>query len=298
MNKLDEPIKPSDIDDRGPIKKSNVMLDDFGIDIAAEAVPLPSRGVIYSNESLQNTEMVEIKPMTAKEEDILTSRAYIKNGTVISKLIKSCLVDKSIDPDDLISGDRNALLIALRITGYGADYTLDINCPACGKTNTSTFDLSTLPIKRLQMEPVERGENLFEVQLPVTKKNVQVKFLNGHDEKEMMVINERKKKNGFNVESAVTDRLARSIISIEDITDKNKINLFVQHMPARDSLALRRFLDDYEPGVDMKSHMTCTHCHEESEVDLPIGATFFWPDAWKSWCYIRTNICFNATFEL
>ena len=279
MNKLDQPIRPSDIDDNGPIKKSNVMLDDFGIDIAAEAVPLPSRGVIYSNESLQNTETLEIKPMTAKEEDILTSRAYIKNGTVISKLIKSCLVDKSIDPDDLISGDRNALLIALRITGYGADYTLDINCPACGKTNTSTFDLSTLPLKRLQMDPVEIGENLFEVQLPVTKKSVQVKFLSGHDEKEMMIINERKKKNGFNVESAVTDRLARSIISVAGITDKNKINLFVQHMPARDSLALRRFLDDYEPGVDMKSHMTCTHCHEESEVDLPIGATFFWPDA-------------------
>ena len=279
MNKLDQPIRPSDIDDNGPIKKSNVMLDDFGIDIAAEAVPLPSRGVIYSNESLQNTETLEIKPMTAKEEDILTSRAYIKNGTVISKLIKSCLVDKSIDPDDLISGDRNALLIALRITGYGADYTLDINCPACGKTNTSTFDLSTLPLKRLQMDPVEIGENLFEVQLPVTKKSVQVKFLSGHDEKEMMIINERKKKNGFNVESAVTDRLARSIISVAGITDKNKINLFVQHMPARDSLALRRFLDDYEPGVDMKSHMTCTHCHEESEVDLPIGPTFFWPDA-------------------
>jgi hypothetical protein len=279
MNKLDQPIKPTDIDDNGPIKKSNVMLDDFGIDIAAEAVPLPSRGVIYSNESLQNTETLEIKPMTAKEEDILTSRAYIKNGTVISKLIKSCLVDKSINPDDLISGDRNALLIALRITGYGADYTLDISCPECGKTNTSTFDLSTLPIKRLQMDPVEVGENIFEVQLPVTKKSVQVKFLTGHDEKEMMIINERKKKNGFNVESAVTDRLARSIISVAGITDKNKINLFAQHMPARDSLALRRFLDDYEPGVDMKSHMSCTHCHEESEVDLPIGATFFWPDA-------------------
>lgn len=279
MNKLDQPIKPTDIDDNGPIKKSNVMLDDFGIDIAAEAVPLPSRGVIYSNESLQNTETLEIKPMTAKEEDILTSRAYIKNGTVISKLIKSCLVDKSINPDDLISGDRNALLIALRITGYGADYTLDISCPECGKTNTSTFDLSTLPIKRLQMDPVEVGENIFEVQLPVTKKSVQVKFLTGHDEKEMMIINERKKKNGFNVENAVTDRLARSIISVAGITDKNKINLFVQHMPARDSLALRRFLDDYEPGVDMKSHMSCTHCHEESEVDLPIGATFFWPDA-------------------
>ena len=279
MNKLDEPISPADIDDRGPIKKSNVMLDDFGIDIPAESVPLPSRGVIYSNESLRDTETLDIKPMTAKEEDILTSRAYIKNGTVISKLISSCLIDKSINPDDLISGDRNALLIALRITGYGADYTLEINCPACGKTNTSTFDLSSLPIKRLQIDPVESGENIFEVQLPVTKKNVRVKFLNGHDEKEMMIINERKKKNGFNVESAVTDRLTRSIISIEGITDKNKISLFVQHMPARDSLALRRFLDDYEPGVDMKSHMTCKHCHEESEVDLPIGATFFWPDA-------------------
>ncbi len=279
MNKLDEPISPADIDDRGPIKKSNVMLDDFGIDIPVESVPLPSRGVIYSNESLRDTETLDIKPMTAKEEDILTSRAYIKNGTVISKLISSCLSDKSINPDDLISGDRNALLIALRITGYGADYTLEIGCPACGKTNTSTFDLSSLPIKRLQIDPVETGENMFEVQLPVTKKNVRVKFLNGHDEKEMMIINERKKKNGFNVESAVTDRLARSIISIEGITDKNKINLFVQHMPARDSLALRRFLDEYEPGVDMKSHMTCTHCHEESEVDLPIGASFFWPDA-------------------
>ena len=279
MNKLDEPIKPSDIDDHGPIKKSNVMLDDFGIDIAAESVPLPSRGVIYSNKSLQGTETLEIKPMTAKEEDILTSRAYIKNGTVITKLIKSCLIDKSIDPDDLISGDRNALLVALRITGYGSDYTLEINCPECTKTNKSTFDLSSLPIKRLKIDPVELGQNIFEVQLPVTKKTVRVKFLNGHDEKEMMIINERKKKQGFNTESTVTDRLSRSILSIENITDKNKINLFVQNMPARDSLALRRFLDDYEPGIDMVSHMTCTHCHEESEVDLPIGPSFFWPDA-------------------
>lgn len=279
MNKLDEPIKPSDISDNGPIRKSNVMLDDFGIDIAAESVPLPSRGVIYNNQSLQGAETLEIKPMTAKEEDILTSRAYIKNGTVITKLISSCLVDRSINPDDLISGDRNALLIALRITGYGADYDLEINCPACGTTNKSTFDLSGLPIKRLQVDPVEAGQNVFEVQLPVTKKSVKVKFLNGHDEKEMMIINDRKKKKGFSTENAVTDRLSRSILAIENITDKNKINLFVQNMPARDSLALRKFLDEYEPGVDMKSHMTCTHCHEESEVELPIGPTFFWPDA-------------------
>jgi hypothetical protein len=113
----------------------------------------------------------------------------------------------------------------------------------------------------------------------VTKKTVIVKFLTGKDEREMMIITERKKKNGLNTESAITDRLNRSIISIDNITDKNKISMFVKNMPVRDSLALRRFLDKHEPGVDMKSHMTCTHCHEESEVDLPIGASFFWPDA-------------------
>ena len=117
MNNLDEPVNPDSIAEASPIKKSNVMLDDFGIEIPVESVPLPSRGVIYKTEgSLFGQETLDIKPMTAKEEDILTSRAYIKNGSVISKLIQSCLVDKNIDPDELISGDRNALLIALRIT--------------------------------------------------------------------------------------------------------------------------------------------------------------------------------------
>ena len=282
MNKLDAPVTPDQIDDRGPIKKSNVMLDEFGIDIPVESVPLPSRGIIYSNGgSLYGKETIDIRPMTAREEDIMTSRAYIKNGTVISKLIESCLVDKTINPDDLISGDRNALMIALRITGYGADYDVEMGCPECGKNNKCTFDLSQLPIKRLLVDPVEEGKNEFEVVLPVTKKSVKVKFLTGHDEREMMIISERKKKSGLKTETSVTDRLTRSILSIENVTDKNKIGIFVKNMPARDSLALRRFLDNYEPGVDMKAHMSCTHCYEESEVEMPIGASFFWPDAWK-----------------
>ena len=280
MNNLDEPVNPESITDSSPIRKSNVMLDDFGIEIPVESVPLPSRGVIYKTEgALFGQETLDIKPMTAKEEDILTSRAYIKNGTVISKLIQSCLVNKNINPDDLISGDRNALLIALRITGYGADYSLELSCPECGKTNKATFDLSSLSIKRLGVDPIETGVNEFEVVLPVTKKSVKVKFLTGKDEKEMMVISDRKKKSGLNTESAITDRLNRSILAIGDVTDKNKISMFVKNMPVRDSLALRRFLDKHEPGVDMRSHMTCAHCHEESEVDLPIGASFFWPDA-------------------
>lgn len=277
-NNLNEPINPADIG-QGPIKVSNVMKDDFGLDIPIESVPLPSRGIIYPQDSgFYSKETLDIKPMTAREEDILTSRAYIKNGTVLTELMKSCLVDKSINPDNLISGDRNALLVSLRITGYGADYEVEVDCPECGAKNKQTFDLSTLKIKRLEVDPVEAGQNLFELTLPVTKKNVRVRFLTGNDEQEMMIIAQRRKKSGFETTSTVTDRLSRSIVSIDGIKDKNKINAFVRNIPARDSLALRKFLDKYEPGIEMKAWMTCTSCHEESEVKLPMGVSFFWPD--------------------
>ena len=192
-NNLDTPIDPNAIKSDGPIQVSNVMKDEFDFEIPQESVPLPSRGVIYPQEGpLHGQETIDIRPMTAREEDILTSRAYIKNGTVLTKLLKSCIVNKTINPDNLISGDRNALLVSLRITGYGADYDVEVDCPECGTKSKQTFDLSSLQIKRLEVDPVVQGDNLFEVQLPVTKKSVRVKFLTGHDEREMMTINERK----------------------------------------------------------------------------------------------------------
>ena len=278
-NSLDTPINPNSIKKDGPIQVSNVMKDDFGFEIPQESVPLPSRGIIYPQDGpLHGQETIDIKPMTAREEDILTSRAYIKSGTVLTKLLQSCIVNKQIKPDTLISGDRNALLVSLRITGYGADYDVEVECPECGTKSKQTFDLSKLAIKRLEVDPVVQGDNLFEVQLPVTKKSVRVKFLTGNDERDMMITNERKKKSGMKVETAITDRLTRSIVSVEGVTDRNKLSFFVKNLPARDSLALRRFLDKHEPGIDMKSWMTCTHCHEQSEVALPMGASFFWPD--------------------
>jgi len=264
---------------QGKIQTSNIMRDDFGMDIAIESVPLPSRGLIYSPESsVFGKETLDIKPMTAREEDILTSRAYIKNGTVITELIKSCLIDKSIDVESLITGDRNALMVALRITGYGADYDVECECPKCAAKARCNFNLSDLAIKRLEIEPVVEGSNLFEVVLPVSKKSARVKFLNGHDEKEMMVLSERKKKLGMQYDSMITDRLSFSIVAIDNITDKNKINHFIKEMPARDSLALRKFLDNNEPGIDMSVTMKCNSCFEESDIKLPLGATFFWPD--------------------
>ena len=279
MSDLDTPIDPNSVSRDGAIKVSNVMRDDFGFEIPVESVPLPSRGVIYSQEgALFGKDTVDIKPMTAKEEDILTSRAYIKSGTVLTKLLESCILDKSIKPDALISGDRNALLVSLRITGYGADYDVEVDCPECGTKSKQSFDLSQLEIKRLEVDPVVSGENLFEVQLPVTKKKVRVKFLTGTDERDMMITSERRKKSGLKIESMITDRLSRSIVSVDGITDRNKLSFFVKNLPARDSLSLRRFLDNNEPGIIMKSWMSCPHCHEQSEVGLPMGAAFFWPD--------------------
>ena len=216
--------------------------------------------------------------MTAKDEDILTSRTLSKKGTVITELLRSCIVDKRIDPDDMLSGDRNAVMTAIRVTGYGGEYSVEVDCPACGERSKQSFDLAALPIKRLNIAPIADGSNLFEFQLPLTQKTIRFKFLTGADEAELAVIQERKKKQGLSAENLVTQRLMFSITSIDGITDKSKISMFCRHMPARDSLALRKYIDKHEPGIDMKSWMDCPSCLEHSEVRLPIGAAFFWPD--------------------
>ena len=116
------------------ISTNNVMKDDFGFEVPVESVPLPSKGTVYDADNpLHGKETLEIKAMTAKDEDILTSRALIKKGTVITHLLKSCLIDKTINPEHMLSGDRNAIMTALRVTGYGPEYTVEVDCPACGE---------------------------------------------------------------------------------------------------------------------------------------------------------------------
>ena len=256
-----------------PIEKSTKEMK-----FPTETIDLPSKGLLYPKESPLSKGTVEVKYMTAKEEDILTSRALIKKGTVITQLIKSCLVNKNIDVDEMISGDRNAIMTALRITGYGSEYSVDVECPACGERSKQDFKLTELPVRGLEVSPVAEGVNLFEYELPVTKKKVHFKFLTGKDEQEIMVLQERKKKQGMQ-DNLVTTRLQYCIVAVDGIKDKNKITTFSRNMPARDSLALRKFIDDNEPGIDMKQWMDCPHCDESSEVRLPMGASFFWPDS-------------------
>lgn len=271
----DGPVTPS-----AAMPRRNVMLEDFGYEVPVESVPLPSGGVAYPpNSVLHGRDTIEIRAMTAKEEDILTSRALIKKGTVISHLLKNCIVTPGANPDMMLSGDRNAVMVALRITGYGAGYNVEVNCPSCGEKSKQEFDLSALEVKRLTIEPVELGANEFEFELPVTKKKVRFRFMTGRDEQEIMKMQERLKKTGAAGNKLVTQRLQHAVLSVDGVTDRTKLQLFIQNMPARDSLALRRFIDDNEPGIDMTSWMECPHCFEQSQVRLPLGPSFFWPDS-------------------
>jgi hypothetical protein len=251
---------------------------DFGLDIPTELVPLPSMGKTYPvNSSLHGVDSVEIRPMTTREEDILTSKVLLKKGTVLTELIKSCLVDKTISPADLIVGDRNALMVAIRITGYGHEYEGEVECPSCENKVTQTFDLSALPINRLDIDPVVPGTNVFETVFPYTKKRVRFKFLTGRDEEDIVATSEKQKKLGIQVDSAVTTSLLYSIVSIEGIEERAKIASYIKVMPARDSLALRNYISDHNPGIVMKQEITCPVCGHSHETGVPMGIKFLWP---------------------
>lgn len=262
------------------IPRSNPLQDDFNWTVPVESVPLPSNGRIYpQNSGLFNRELVQIKAMTAQEEDILMSRALIKEGTVLTHLINSCLIDKSINSKDLIAGDRNALLVAIRITGYGADYRVEVTCPECNTRQTSVFDLSDLDIKRLAIEPIAPGTNQFEYTLPVSKKRVIFKFMTGRDEEEQTTVLERRRKAmpDIQIDTIITSRLEFAILSIESVQDRNKTNAFIKSMPALDSRSLRNYISDNEPGIDMTGKFRCSHCSANTQVSLPLGSSFFWP---------------------
>ena len=261
------------------IMKSNIMKDDFNWEVPFESVPLPSNGIIYNPDTaLYCLETLQIKAMTAKEEDILASRALLKEGSVITNLIKSCLIDKTIDPTLMISGDRNALMVSIRITGYGVDYPYTDVCNNCETTNKVTADLSDLEIKRLSIEPIERGKNEFPYKLPVTKKNETFKYLNDRDEKDREAAAKfLNKHTESKVTNSVTSFLEHSILSIEGITDKNKIRHFVMNMPAFDSKSLRQHINANEPGMNMSHEYTCKSCSSENVTRLPITPEFFWP---------------------
>jgi hypothetical protein len=248
--------------------------------IPTDVVPLPSEGKVYpAGHPLSGAKGVEIRSMTAREEDILTSRALLKNNKVISMLLKACMVDKTVDTDKLLIGDRNAILIGIRITGYGPEYETAITCPECRETVKRSVDLRELPIKQFpkDMGPVKPGVNEFDFILPRLGKKVVFKLMDGADEKELMSYAENSKKQGI-IEELVTTRHLIMIQSIGGETDKGKLAQIIRNMPASDSRAFRKHVDKITPGVELTMPFVCGACGTETkEVEVPLGTEFFWP---------------------
>jgi hypothetical protein len=258
---------------------SNVLKDDFNYEVPVERIPLPSGGLVYpKNHPLYGVNAVDIRAMTAREEDILLSRALSKQGTTMSTLISSCLMDKRIDSKTLISGDRLAIILGIRITGYGSSYKTSVECQSCSETSKNEFDLGELDVKPLDISPTG-DENLFEFILPMSKKRVLFKFMTGQDEEESTAVIERKQKLFPGApEGIVTTRLESHIVSVDGVTDKVKISRFVSSMLAGDSRALRNHIDKNEPGVNLEVGWECLHCGHTNRNTLPTGALFFWAD--------------------
>jgi hypothetical protein len=258
---------------------SNILRDEFGYEVPVERIPLPSNGLVYpQGHPLHGVDAVDIKAMTAREEDILMSRALQKQGSTISALLQSCISDKRIDPKSLISGDRLAITLGIRITGYGSRYVANIGCQSCQSVSKQEFDIGGLDVKPLTLEPVSGG-NLFEFVLPMSGKRVHFHFMTGKEEEDYTAMLERKQKLFPGApEGSVTSRLETHIDSVDGVTDKSKISKFVASMPAGDARALRNFIDSNEPGVDLGVGWNCPSCNYENKNTLPLGPLFFWTE--------------------
>ena len=250
-----------------------------------ELVELPSQGKFYdAGHPLQNKDTVEIKYMTAKEEDILVSKTLIKKGLVLDRLVESVLIDKTVKASDLLIGDKNAVLIASRITGYGALYETKVTCPVCLTVSDYAFDLQQSNINFGGTEDVEGVEittnNTFVVEMPITKASVEVKFLTGKDETKLAKMVESKKKHRLpGADAMITNQFKSFIVSVNGSNDRTVVASFVENMPALDSRHLRSTYQKLTPNIDLTQEFACDTCSYESDMEVPLTADFFWPRA-------------------
>jgi transcription elongation factor Elf1 len=269
------------VQDTDPIPQE---VSDAGLSFATptEFVDLPSLGRYYpENHPLHGQDTVEIRYMTAKDEDILTSQSLIKKGVVIDRLVQSVLIDKSVRPQELLIGDKNAILVAARVTGYGSDYETRVDCPACNANTEHVFDLNdSLKVNHADQEfgetvrVTDNGTVL--VQLPLTNLNVEARLMTGKEETKILSMAERKKKLKLQ-ESSLTDQFKTIIVSVDGHTDASTISSVVDRLPAHDARHLRDAYAKVTPNVELTSMFECDDCGHVEEVDVPITVQFFWP---------------------
>jgi len=238
--------------------------------LPTETVELPSKGLLYPEDNPLSSGQIEIKYMTAKEEDILTNQSYIKDGTAIDKLLQS-VIKTSINYNDLLVGDKNAIMVATRILGYGKDYEFEYN------GELQSVDLSTLKDKELD-ESIKKGDNSFEFTLPKSKFSITFKLLTHGDERKIERELKGLKKIHKNSNPELTTRLKHIITSVNGNSEPKTIRDFVDKgLLAMDSRALRNHYQKISPDIDMTFYAE-NEFGEDREASIPMGVSFFWPD--------------------
>ena len=243
-----------------------------------EVVDLPSKGLLYPKDSPLSTGKIEIKYMTAKEEDILTSANLIKQGVVVEKLLESLIVDKSIKVDDLLIGDKNALIVGARILAYGKNYEFNY-IDSLGEKVKGKIDLTKLKETKVDLSKFEKGQNIFNFTLPKTKRQLVFQLTTNDLEKQISVEVEALKKVYKDVEPENSTRLKYQIISVDGKQDRKFINNFVDNeFLSVDSLAFREHITAITPTIDFTAEVKNSQGGKETAT-VPITVGFFWPES-------------------
>jgi hypothetical protein len=254
------------------------MFNPLSFTAPTEFVTLPSKGIGYpKGHSLHGKDSIEIRYMTAKDEDVLSNQSLIKKGVALERLLENIIVEADIDPLSLLVVDRNAILIQARGTAYGFDYEARVNCPNCDTSNLMMFDLREPKveggIKEDQNIVTVSEEGLFTTQLPFSKFNIKFRLANGVEESKIaqILMNERE-------EFSLSEQYKEMILSIEGHSDKEIIEQFVDNMPVADSVHFKMCLKHCTPSIEITEKLTCKNCSHEQEVQVPFGTDFFWPN--------------------
>jgi len=248
-------------------------MSDYGF--PTETIDLPSKGLLYPDQSPLRSGQVDIKYMTAKEEDILTSTNLIQKGTVLDKLMDSLVVTKGVKPDDMLLGDLNAVMVASRILAYGKEYPVKITCNSCQHVFEYTINLAELPMQLPESEGWTNGER--ELTLP-TGIVITYKLLTRGDEKAIKAEVDALKKFNNSVEPDASTRLKYTVTSVNGNRDRKFVRDFVDSMIIRDIRALRQEIKRVSPDVDFDMVVMCDACNTENKLRMPFGANFFWPE--------------------
>ena len=252
----------------------------FSFVAPTEFVELPSKGMYYpEGHPLHDQTVIEIKHMTAKEEDILTSEALLRNELAVDRLLESVIVNKNIKVSDLLLGDKSAILIGTRITGFGSLYDVAATCPSCSKDSDYTFDLNEIKARERVMADgaQDEGEGIFSFELPKSKVRIYVRLLTSKDEKRIasLLINKQGKASA----NPVTGLLKSIIVQANEHIDPPTLHKFIESMPIPDVKHLKKIYDGIKPDLDLRFDFTCPLCSETGKVGMPLTAKFFWPDA-------------------